>query len=200
MKLSKRYLLVLVSIFYFISPLYGSSISDNITYKMCSERDEIILRRWINRRVLSVGLTRLYKLNTFLYERAREQLANRKLQIYCSKSNSGLASYRPAGFFRTARIYFGKILKSVRILDQAPNPDRKVLDRIDNIIFHELLHFFEFDNIEPADHNYLSNYGNEEDIVYACAGAVFDNFLIPAFNKSRAIEVCSCAQAGDLRF
>ena len=136
------------------------------------------------------GLSAISSVNPSLYSRAIRVLAKRKLSVSCEVGIIPGVYAEEVNVGRKGSIHLGQMLWMLDFLKTGSKPSNQdaLVATSRNIVFHEFLHFFQFDNIAPQEHNLGSSNG---DLVYACAFVAFRNYLEHDMNLTESLNTCA---------
>lgn len=138
--------------------------------------------------IVRLGLVRLDRINPILGEKAVKALKENSLVVDCKGSAitpvSALTKREP---WATNIIKMGSSAWHVFVLaKEKTDINEDLIETLERsteskdffnipVVFHEFLHFANFDNLKTKQHNDLQKYGLEpfDDLVYSCMCAVF---------------------------
>ncbi len=146
--------------------------------------------------VVVEGLQKIASINPKLFAKARKRLFYHRVRIDCykPKRQSIFAAGKYVPFLN--KITLGGmglhdtrnfVLNSQSIINSDDNFMKTALIAYKNIIFHEFLHFFKFDNVRNKIHNagYTKN-----DLVYSCSFIAYPYNLTHAIDYDDALNAC----------
>ena len=157
----------------------------------CAERPEIIekLNSFVKETV-KLGLIRIREVNESLYSLAESRL-QKKITITCEVAKG--ADLAGAVYFNK-KIYIGSSIFDIAYTLIHQDDSSYSKQSIDasltiyrNMIFHEFLHFFKFDNLSTKVHN---NGYRADDIVYSCSYFAFPAIFNFSINFATAKKTC----------
>lgn len=188
----KKILYLLIALIFLLNQNSFADVLNLSNVKVaCAERPEIIekLNNFVQE-TIKVGLIRIRGVNESLYSLAEARL-QKKVTITCEVPRD--ADLAGAVYFNK-KIYIGSSISDIAytlIHQDDSNYSKQSIDAsltvYRNMIFHELLHFFKFDNLSTEIHN---NGYRTDDIVYSCSYFAFPAIFNFSIDFATAKKTC----------